>query len=41
MEAKGYNIESGYIGYVNGIKRFFSCEADYREYIEEDSNDEE
>lgn len=30
---KGYNVESGYMGYVDGEYILFSCEEDYREYI--------
>lgn len=37
---KGYNTQSGYIGFVNGEKMFFSCERDYLDYIKEDSEDE-
>ena len=31
---KGYNVESGYMGYVNGRYMLFACEADYLEYFE-------
>ncbi len=30
---KGYNTESGYMGWVNGIYMLFSCEEDYVEYV--------
>ena len=33
---KGYNVESGYMGWLNGEYVLFSCEADYREAMEED-----
>lgn len=32
---KGYNIEDGYMGYVNGGYQFFASEADYREWMED------
>lgn len=32
---KGYVIEIGYMGYVNGSYMLFSNEEDYREYVEE------
>lgn len=32
---KGYNVENGYMGYVNGEYILFSCEEDYIEYIRE------
>ncbi len=32
---KGYSTESGYMGYVNGAYRLFSCEADYLEFMED------
>lgn len=32
---KGYNIESGYMGYVNGSYMLFASEADYIEYMSE------
>lgn len=31
---KGYVVEEGYMGYVKGKYRLFSCEADYYEYME-------
>lgn len=31
---KGYIVESGYMGYVNGVYVLFASEADYREYME-------
>ena len=33
---KGYNVESGYMGWLNGEYVLFSCEADYREAMEEE-----
>lgn len=32
---KGYSVESGYMGYVNGRYMLFASEADYLEYMEE------
>ncbi len=32
---KGYVVESGYMGYVDGGYMLFADEADYREYIRE------
>ena len=34
---KGYSIESGYMGYVNGSYMLFASEADYIEYMSEQS----
>ena len=31
---KGYNTESGFMGYVDGTYILFSCEEDYEEYME-------
>jgi len=31
---KGYTVESGYMGYVEGRYILFASEADYREYME-------
>ena len=31
---KGYNTESGFMGYVDGTYILFSCEEDYTEYYE-------
>lgn len=38
MTIKGYNIPSGYMGWVDrlGMYVLFASEADYREYIEEE-----
>lgn len=30
---KGYVVESGYMGYVNGTYMLFANEEDYREYL--------
>ena len=30
---KGYSVESGYMGLVNGAYMLFACEEDYLEYI--------
>lgn len=35
---KGYNTAEGYMGLVNGSYILFACEADYREYMEEDED---
>jgi len=32
---KGFTVESGYMGFVNGSYILFACESDYREYISE------
>lgn len=32
---KGYSIENGYMGFVNGEYQLFACEADYREWLED------
>lgn len=32
---KGYSIESGYMGLVDGSYMLFASEADYEEYVEE------
>jgi len=32
---KGYNVEGGYMGLVNGRYMLFATEADYREYMED------
>lgn len=34
-EMKGYNTESGYMGYVDGNYRLFASESDYIEYMED------
>ena len=31
---KGYTVESGYMGYVNGDYMLFASEMDYEEYME-------
>lgn len=31
---KGYTVESGYMGFVNGCYMLFASETDYEEYIE-------
>lgn len=33
---KGYSIDDGYMGYVNGRYMLFASEAEYRDYIEEE-----
>lgn len=30
---KGYNTDSGYMGYVDGEYQLFASEADYREWM--------
>lgn len=32
---KGFTVESGYMGFVNGSYILFASESDYREYISE------
>lgn len=32
---KGYVVDNGYMGYVNGTYRLFATESDYREWMEE------
>lgn len=32
---KGFTVESGYMGLVNGSYILFASESDYREYISE------
>ena len=32
---KGYVIDNGYMGYVNGSYLLFASEVDYREYMED------
>ena len=34
---KGYTVESGYMGYVNGGYMLFASEMDYEEYMEVES----
>ena len=36
---KGYVVNDGYMGYVNGRYMLFSCEEDYREYMSEECGD--
>lgn len=31
---KGYTVESGYMGYVNGEYMLFASETDYMDYVE-------
>ena len=31
---KGYNTESGFMGYVDGHYILFACEEDYLDYLE-------
>lgn len=33
---KGYTVNDGYMGCVNGIYMLFASEADYHEYVMED-----
>lgn len=30
---KGYAVESGYMGYVDGMYMLFASETDYKDYI--------
>ena len=32
---KGFNTESGYMGFVNGSYMLFASEDDYREYLQD------
>jgi len=32
---RGYTIDIGYMGMVDGKYILFACEADYREYLED------
>lgn len=32
---KGYVVDTGYMGYVNGRYILFASESDYREYLED------
>lgn len=32
---KGYMVESGYMGYVDGVYMLFASEADYVDYLHE------
>ena len=32
---KGYSVDNGYMGYVDGRYMLFASEADYLEYVEE------
>ena len=38
MKVKGYTVPSGYMGWVDKLKKYvlFASESDYREYIEEE-----
>lgn len=33
-DMKGYTVESGYMGYVNGEYMLFASETDYEDYME-------
>lgn len=33
---KGYTVENGYMGYVDGAYMLFASETDYTEYVEQD-----
>lgn len=30
---KGYSIDEGYMGLVDGVYMLFACEGDYRDYM--------
>lgn len=32
---KGYAVESGYMGYVDGVYMLFASEMDYADYLED------
>lgn len=34
QDMKGYTVESGYMGYVDGVYMLFASERDYRDYLE-------
>ncbi len=34
-EMKGYAVESGYMGFVNGVYMLFASETDYADYMAE------
>lgn len=34
VQMKGYNVEAGYMGYVDGVYILFADENDYYEYME-------
>ena len=34
-EVKGYVVNDGYMGYVDGEYRLFADETDYREYVDD------
>ena len=34
QDMKGYAVESGYMGYVNGTYMLFASEMDYLDYLE-------
>lgn len=34
-DMKGYAVESGYMGYVNGVYMLFASEDDYVDYMDE------
>lgn len=34
QDMKGYTVESGYMGYVDGVYMLFASETDYRDYLE-------
>lgn len=36
---KGYPVQGGYIGYADGKWMLFSCERDYVEYLEGESDE--
>lgn len=38
---KGYDVDAGYMGYVDGAYILFANEADYREYVEVTVDDNE
>ncbi len=32
---KGFSVNDGYMGYVNGVYMLFASENDYREYLQD------
>ena len=35
QDMKGYNVDNGYMGFVEGRYMLFATEEDYREYLED------
>lgn len=41
MEAYGYPVQAGYVGYINGQKYLFATEEEYKEVIFDETEKEE